>query len=98
MIEIIAHPFAMMMYGMLANIIGQLANQSAENGGPIHPIKFVKHRPYRLILGVIAGLAGYGALYSTDQLTAISAFGVGYMGTDALSRISDAAKHRFKKL
>jgi hypothetical protein len=97
MIEIIAHPFAMMMYGMLANFIGLLAEQSSQQDQPVNAVEYAKNRPYRLILGVIAGLAGYGALYSTEQLTAIAAFGVGYMGTDALSKISDAAKNKFSK-
>jgi hypothetical protein len=89
----IGHPLAMLLYGMAANLLAALA-QASTKGKPVNPIRFVAERPYRIALGVVAGLAGYGALDSTGQLTAVAAFGVGYMGTDVLQRIADAAGNR----
>lgn len=98
MIEWLFHPFAMLLYGMVANMLGILEDASSQQKEPVHPVEFFRRRPYRFALGIIAGLAGYGALADTGQLTAIAAFGVGYMGVDALSKIANAASNRFKKV
>ncbi len=98
MVDVIAHPLAMLVYGMAANLVAALAEASAAAGKPVDPRAYVRGRPYRVALGAIAGLAGYGALADTGQLTGVAAFGVGYMGSDALAKIAAAASNRFQKL
>lgn len=93
MVDLIAHPFAMLAYGLAANLIGGCMEASSP-GKPVNPVAYVADRPYRTALGVIAALAGYGALASTDQLTAISAFAVSYAGIDVLDKIGQAAANR----
>ena len=88
---VIAHPLAMLAYGMAANLLAALGEASRQQGRPINPWAFISARPYRVVLGIVAGLAGYGALISTGQLSGVAAFGVGYMGTDVLQRLADSA-------
>jgi len=95
--DIIAHPLAMLIYGMAAQLLAALA-EASRPGKPVHPITYVRERPYRIALGLVAGVAGYGALASTGQLTAVAAFGVGYMGSDALQKLASAAGNRFARL
>lgn len=91
--DVLSHPFLMLCYGILANVLGGLMEVS-KPGAPAHPSVYIRERPYRVALGVIAAFAGYGVLASTGQLTGISAFGVAYLGVDALDKLSNAAGNR----
>lgn len=97
MIDLIAHPFAALLYGMAAQIIAGMA-EASKPGEPVAPLSYLRERPYRHALGVIAAVAGFAALADTGQLSAVSAFGVGYMGSDALAKLANAAGNRFRKL
>lgn len=95
MTHALAQPLAMLFYGGAAHLLSCLAEASAKQGSRVTPLAYIRNRPYRVALGLIGSLAGYGALSSTGQLTAVAAFGVGYMADNALSKIADAASNRF---
>ena len=68
----------MLILGVLAHFFKALA-QIRVNGHPINPIKYWLDHPYHSALTVIGAIVGYVALMETGQLTAINAFGIGFM-------------------
>lgn len=96
-LELLSHPLPMLVYGMACNLLFMLAEESKQNGEPVDWREVLGRRRYRTPLGIIASLAGALILYKTGQLSALSAFGVGYMGTDVLDRLGQAAGNRFTR-
>lgn len=93
---VLSHPLPMLVYGIACNLLAALIEESPK-GEPVPFREFAKSRRYRLPLGIIASIAGVLILYKTGQLTALSAFGIGYMGADVLDRIGSAAGNRFSR-
>ena len=75
---IITHPFAMLWYGMVLHALKALA-EGELNGVHTSPCAYLKLWPYSAAFTVISGIVGYSALFGTDELTRINAFGLGFM-------------------
>lgn len=96
MMEIALDALALVL-GLLTNLLGALKSASKSAGGPVHPLRWLRKRPYRTACGLVGGLTGFVVLLSTGQLTAVSAFACGYMGNDVPDKIAGAADNRFSK-
>lgn len=81
--------------GLLTNLLGALKAASNSAGGPVHPLLWLRKRPYRTACGLVGGLTGFVVLLSTGQLTAVSAFACGYMGNDVPDKLAGAADNPF---
>lgn len=86
---VLAHPFAMLIYGLLLHALKQLS-EAAMNDSHVTPWLYLKQWPYSAGFALVSALAGYGALYGTDELTRINAFGLGYMANS----VADMIGHR----
>jgi hypothetical protein len=69
------------------------ARQEGYQGGVLH---LVKERPYRTIMGVCASAAAMGWLIETDQVTAMTAFTIGYMADSALALVRSGSEARLQ--
>lgn len=96
MIDLISHPLAMLAYGMACNLLMALQSASKPDK-PVHPVEFLRSRPYAIGLGMVASLAAFGGLHATDELGPITALGVGYAGSDILQRFADRAASRLQR-
>ena len=93
--------------GLLMHILGDMAEISTTQGKPIHPIQFLKTRPYRIALSVIGAIMGYlifmndlqkqidAELYQTAYATAV---GIGYAADSLINKAANIAKNRMDKI
>lgn len=87
--SIVAHPFAMLMYGVATHFLKKLMQHRMETGGDgmAHPIHYFKGHPYQSLLSIVGALAGYAALSGSGELTLLTAYGMGYMADSAADTI-----------
>ncbi len=98
MIEaVLFHPLAMLAYGLAAHGATIMAEYRSA-GEALHPCQAIRRHPWRTSLSVIGALTGYGALSTAGQITAVSAFAVGYMGSDVLKRITTGTGRKLEGL
>lgn len=88
----------MLALGYATNLLTQLAAAHRRDNGPANPIRYIRKHPYNTALGLTGALAGFLALASVGQLNAVVAFACGYMGQDAIGKITAAAGNRFSKV
>lgn len=69
----------MIVLGLMTHFLKDLIRIKNETGSPPNLIKYWKDNPYQTLLSIVSGAAGYFALMETGQLTALTAFGIGYM-------------------
>lgn len=84
----------LLLLGNLMNLLGALAEASQEDR-PVHPWKWIKARPYRVLLGVSTSLAVYLLVdQGLNQMDAINAFLAGYAADNVMGRIADARANK----
>lgn len=87
--------------GVVMAILGHLTHlvkkvtEARQDGATDGLITYVCGRPYRTALGVLASAAAMGWLVESGQVTAMTAFGIGYMSDSALALIRSGTEKRF---
>lgn len=77
--EFMSAPFMMMLYGLATHYLKALAEITRIEGKVIAPVTYWKKYPYHTALSLVGAFAGFGALYDTNELTSLTAFGLGYI-------------------
>lgn len=78
-LTIITNPFAMLVYGVLMHATKTMAEAQLNDQKLMMPWQYLARWPYAAAFTFLSALAGYAALYGTEELTRINAFGLGYM-------------------
>lgn len=84
----------MVVLGLLTHFLKDLIRIKQENGVPPNIIEYWKANPYQTLLCVVGACAGYFALLETGQLTALTAFGIGYMANSVADVIGKRALNK----
>ena len=84
----------MMLYGLATHFLKDLARIKAEEGRLMSPCGYFADYPYQTLLATVGALAGLGALHTTGELTAITAFGSGYMANSMADVIGKRSMER----
>ena len=77
--------------GLLTHQLTILAEMSQARGKMVTPFDYIKERPYKLSLSAIGAVVGYIVLMQMNELTLLTAFGVGYMANDSIDRVGKMA-------
>lgn len=93
-LDLIAFPPAMLLYGLLTHFLKDMARIKAETGALMHPGDYVAEFPVQTALALVGALAGLGALHTTGELTAVTAYGVGYMANSVADIIGKRSLDR----
>lgn len=95
-LAMMTHPFFIMIYGMLMHYLKKVIESARiyrKTGQKLSLIRYWKDYPYRSAFSVISALAGFAALYGTEELTKLTAFGLGYMSESVTSVMGKRARH-----
>ena len=76
---IVSHAFVLLWFGVMVHFLKELINVKKSTGTAVTFHQYWIGNKYQSILCIIGALVGYVFLQQTNQLTAISAFGIGYM-------------------
>lgn len=87
MTEEIVIGVAMAVLGHLVHLLKKVVELRA-SGEEVGLIGFVRSRPYRTALGVAGSAAAMGYLFDSGNVTAMTAFGFGYMADSGLSMLN----------
>lgn len=82
MLEMLFHPFTMMVLGLLTHFSVELTELSTQQNTVVHPFTYIKTRPYRVFTSAVGALLGYAMLIDTlppDAIHSYMAFGAGYL-------------------
>ena len=94
---------ALIVLGLLSHMLSDMIEASRALGQPIHPLKFVKERPYRLVLSAIGAFVGYAffindlqkqvdaELYLSAYATAL---GIGYASDSLINKAANIAQSK----
>ena len=85
---IITHPIAMMAYGIFMHYIKRVIEEREKDEETTLASYWYKY-PYKSLFSILGAFAGFGALYGTEELTKLTAFGIGYM-SDSMAEILSA--------
>lgn len=96
LLAFVGQAWLMLIFGMVANFCTAASQAGREQGRIVWPLEFVRHRPYRITLGVLASLAAFVVLAAAGEATPGAAFGVGYAGADVVQRMADASVAKAK--
>lgn len=69
----------MLILGLATHFLKEMLRIKKETGKVPNILQYWKDNPYQTLLCLIGAAAGYFALLETAQLTALTAFGIGYM-------------------
>lgn len=69
--------------------------EARQRGGQVGLMGYVRGRPYRTALGVCGTAAAMGWMLEAGQVTAMTAFGVGYMADSALALVRSGTEGRW---
>jgi len=96
MLEYLFHPFTMMVLGLLTHFAVELAELTSKEGRVIHPLTYIKSRPYRAFVSGVGALLGYGMLIDTlpaDAIHSYMAFGAGYLADSGAKSAANIARN-----
>lgn len=96
-VGLITTPFVMMLFGILMHYIKKVIEQRATNSEITLRTYWYKY-PYKSIFSILSALAGFGALYGTDELTRLTAFSIGYMADSIADILTSKTNIKFDKL
>lgn len=82
--------------GLLTHQITVLAEMSQARKCIVNPIGYFKERPYKVALSCIGAVVGYLVLLQMNELTLLTAFGVGYMANDSIDRVGKMTAVKIK--
>ena len=82
--------------GLMTHQIAILAEMSQARGCTVWPQDYVKDRPYKFALAVIGAMVGYIILYELEQLTMLTAFGIGAAANDSIDRAGSMSVSKIK--
>lgn len=94
--EYFAHPFMMMIYGLLTHFLKAFAQIKHNTGKNICFYNYYSDNPSQTILCFVGALAGYALLDGTQELTKASAFMMGFLAdsaVDVIGQRSGVNKH-----
>lgn len=86
----------MVILGLLTHFLKDLIRIKQEEGAPPNIIKYWKDNPYQTLLSIVGALSGYFALLETGQLTALTAFGIGYMANSVADVLGKRALNKIE--
>ena len=92
LLSFLSEPFVLLWLGIVCSFCAAASQASKEQGRVIWPVEFVRARPYRVVMGVLASIAAFVILAAVGEATPGAAFGLGYAGSDVLQRMADAAE------
>lgn len=92
LLSFLAEPFVVLCVGMVCSFCAAASQASIEKGRVVWPVEFVRNRPYRVVMGVLASVAVFAMMAAAGEATPFAAFGIGYAGSDLLQRMADAAE------
>lgn len=81
----------MLALGLAAHFCKELARINKETGAVPHAVRYWSRHPYQTALCIIGALVGFFALYETQQLTGLTAFGCGWMANSMADIIGKRA-------
>ena len=96
----------LVVLGSIAHIVGDMIEASKLAGTPVHPIVFLKSRPYRTIMSLIGASIGYIMLmHDLDkqvqaelyQSAYALAFGIGYAADSMINKAANIAEQQVNK-
>ena len=90
MTDLLIHPLAMLLYGLATHFLKDMARLAQEGTRLTLSAYWMRH-PYQSGICLIGALAGYAALAEAGHLTAITAFGAGYMANSVADIIGKRA-------
>ena len=91
---------ALVVMGVMMAVLGHLVHllkkvvELRASGEQIGLIGFVLSRPYRTALGVAGSAAAMGYLFASGDVTAMAAFGFGYMADSGLAMLDNRGDKR----
>lgn len=91
---------ALVVMGVMMAALGHLVHllkkvvELRASGEQIGLIGFVRSRPYRTALGVAGSAAAMGYLFDSGDVTAMAAFGFGYMADSGLAMLDNRGGKR----
>ncbi|MGP5563719.1 hypothetical protein [Vreelandella alkaliphila] len=91
--SMIAMGVMMAMLGHLVHLLKKVVELRA-SGEQIGLVGFVQSRPYRTALGVAGSAAAMGYLFDSGDVTAMAAFGFGYMADSGLAMLDSRGGKR----
>lgn len=93
MMEDIVIGVMMAALGHLVHLLKKVVELRA-SGKPIGLVGFVRSRPYRTALGIAGSAAAMGYLFDSGDVTAMAAFGFGYMADSGLAMLDNRGGRR----
>ena len=84
---IITNPISMMLYGILMHYVKRVMEEREKDSDITLSSYWYKY-PYKSIFSLLGAFAGFGALYGTEELTKLTAFGIGYMSDSMAEMLS----------
>lgn len=96
---VLTHPFFIMIYGMLMYYLKKVIESARiyrKAGQQVSLLSYWKDHPYQSAFSVVSALAGFAALYGTDELTKLTAFGLGYMSESVTGVLGKRARHNHR--
>lgn len=100
MIDLLFHPFTMMLLGLMSHFAVELAELTTKNGTVTNPITYIKSRPYRIFVSGVGALLGYGMLIDTlpaDAIHSYMAFGAGYLADSGAKSAANIARNTMER-
>lgn len=93
--EFLSDPLFMLFLGLASHFLKDLIRLAAE-GNMLTLRQYWLKNPYQTVLSIIGAIVGYVALGSSGQLTALTAFGAGYMANSVADLIGKRTTAKLK--
>jgi len=91
----ITSPFFMLIYGLLTHFLKDLVRLQSEGQKKLYLIPYWIKFPHQSLIALVGAVAGYSALIETNQLSGLTAFGVGYMANSIADTLGKRTVDRF---
>lgn len=87
---------SMLILGLLSHFLKDFIKIKKDTGKMVNPLTYWKENPYQTLLSTIGAVSGYFALMETAQLTALTAFGIGYMANSVADMLGQRSLNKIK--
>ncbi|MCZ0926447.1 hypothetical protein L0636_00910 [Halomonas janggokensis] len=87
-LTMVAMGIMMAVLGHLVHLLKKVVELRA-SGERVGVVSFIRSRPYRTALGVAGSAAAMGYLFDSGDVTAMTAFGFGYMADSGLGMLDN---------
>jgi hypothetical protein len=82
----------MLILGIVIHQLLTMAKQNKEQGGGMNPKEYFLAHPYATTSTVLLSVAGFFMLHGVDQLTHVTALGMGFMSDSVGNTVNQLTK------